>query len=144
MPGSLLSFPSILTQLELNTVDRVLSTLTQKGQIASLRSWTRTMVSGFKPGQSHQRTSKKGCSRSAPALPRLTDDQSYKCNPRQTDEMHPPSLFSFFPALLLFFQSMISLCWPHCPEICSNLPAVASRVLRLQVRVTMPGSINCL
>lgn len=123
-------------------MDRVLST--QEGKMASLRSQARTMASGFKPGQSHQRTSKNGCSRSAPALRRLTDDQRYKRNPRQTDEMpsHPP--FSFFSALLLFFQSMISLCWPHCPEICSNLPAVASRVLRLQVRVTMPSSINCL
>lgn len=30
----------------------------------------------------------------------------------------PPLLcFLFFSALLLFFQSMISLCWSHCPEI---------------------------
>lgn len=89
---------------------------TQKGQMASLRSQARKMVSRFKPGQSHQRTSKKGCFRSA--LRSLTDDQSYKCNPRQIDEMpSPASLFSFFSALLLFFQSMISLCWSHCPEI---------------------------
>lgn len=91
---------------------------TQKGQTASLRSQARKMAPGFKPGQSHQRTSKKGCFRSAPALRRLTDDQSYKCNPRQIDEMpSPASLFSFFPALLLFFQSMFSLCWSHCLEI---------------------------
>lgn len=87
---------------------------TQKGQTASPRSQVRKMVSRFKPGQSHQRTSKKGCFRSA--LHSLTDDQSYKCNPRQIDEMPSPASV-FFLFCLLFFQSMISLCWSHCPEI---------------------------